>query len=178
MHAGFDEQIDRIRSGTHAVIDLDAYTANIHALRSIVGDDVALMAVVKADAYGHGAVECGRAAIEAGAWMLGVARIHEALYLRQAGLDCQIVLIGPPSVGEVRDALERDITLAVGSQLAVDGVVASARSGLSARVHVKVDTGMNRYGFAPDDLCAAVETLATQRQRMIRSSGSGMLSKG
>src|SRR5688572_26742791 len=112
MNESFDQQIERIGSGTHAVIDLDAYASNINVLRSIAGDDVALMAVVKADAYGHGAVECGRAAIEAGAAMLGVARVQEALYLRRAGLECPIVLIGPPASGEFADALARDITLA------------------------------------------------------------------
>ena len=161
MMASFDEQIDRMRSGTHAVIDLDAYASNIFALRSIVGHDVALMAVVKADGYGHGAVECGRAAIAAGSRMLGVARVQEALYLRRVGLDCQVVLIGPPAIGEIADALRHDITLSIGSWMAIDGVVAGVESAGSARVHVKVDTGMNRYGFAPDELCEAVERLAS-----------------
>ncbi len=159
MTVSFEEQIDRIGSGTHAVVDLDAYESNIDVLRSCIADDVALMAVVKADAYGHGAVECGRAAIAAGARMLGVARIQEALYLRSAGLNCQIVLIGPPAIGDIPDALRHDITLAVGSRMAIDGVVAAVESGLSARVHVKVDTGMNRYGFTTDDVCDAVESL-------------------
>jgi alanine racemase len=94
--------------------------------------------------------------------MLGVARVQEALYLRRAGLDCPIVLIGPPASGEIAVALEHDITLSVGSRIALDGVVACARNGLTARVHVKLDTGMNRYGFVPDDVCEAVETLASQ----------------
>jgi alanine racemase len=162
MNRTFDQQIEQIRSGTHAVIDLDAYVSNIHVLRSIAGHDVALMAVVKADAYGHGAVECGRAAITAGATMLGVARVQEALYLRRAGLDCPIVLIGPPAAGEIAVALQHDITLSVGSRLARDGVVACARNGLMARVHAKLDTGMNRYGFGADDICEAVETLARE----------------
>src|SRR5687768_14245050 len=101
MNDTFDMRIEQIRSGTYAVIDLDAYAININVLRSMAGDDVALMAVVKADAYGHGAVECGRAAIEAGASMLGVARVQEALYLRRAGLACPIALIGPPASGEI-----------------------------------------------------------------------------
>ena len=159
MSVAFDERVDQIRSGTHAVIDLDAYAANIAVLRSMIGPDVALMAVIKADAYGHGAVECGRAAIAAGARMLGVARIQEALFLRRAGIEGQIVLIGPPSVPEINSALEQDITLCIGSQLALDGVVAVVVRGRSARVHVKIDTGMNRYGFAPDEICDVVAKL-------------------
>lgn len=160
MAEQFQEEIERIRSGTHAVVDLDAYTQNIRVLRSIVGSDVALMAVVKADAYGHGAIECGRAAIEAGALMLGVARITEALYLRRAGLSCPIVLIGPPSIAEIPAALEHNITLSVGSRLAVDAVRVAVGEGRTATVHVKVDTGMNRYGFSPQDVVDAIASLA------------------
>lgn len=160
MSSVFRDAVDRIRSGTHAVIDLDAYAANITVLRSIAGEDVALMAVVKADAYGHGAVECGRAAIEAGARMLGVARIQEALYLRRAGLDCPIVLIGPPAIAEIPDAIEHDITLSIGSQRAIDGLIAALRWGSTAAVHIKLDTGMNRYGFTPSQVGDAMETLS------------------
>lgn len=161
MSLTFHDAIERIRSGTHARIDLDAYTSNIGVLRTIIGRDVALMAVVKADGYGHGAVECGLAAIEAGARMLGVARIQEALYLRRAGLDCPIVSIGPPTTAEIGEAVEQDITLSVGSTQALEGVLANAGEGRAPRVHVKIDTGMNRYGFAAGDVCEAVETLSS-----------------
>lgn len=157
----FQTDLDRVRSGTHAVVDLDAYAGNIRVLRSIAGDGVALMAVVKANGYGHGAVECGRAAIEAGALMLGVARVNEAVCLRRAGLDCPVVLIGPPTTAEIGVAIEHNITITVGSRLALDAVLAVAREGRTATVHVKVDTGMNRYGFAPDDVVDAVESLAS-----------------
>lgn len=157
----FRGDIERIRSGTHAIVDLEAFRHNVNALRSIAGDGVALMAVVKADGYGHGAVECGRAAIDAGARMLGVARIAEGVYLRRAGLECPIVLIGPPSITEIPGALEHNITLSVGSRLALDAVLSAARGGSAATVHVKVDTGMNRYGFAPEDVAGAVEQLGS-----------------
>lgn len=161
MDSSFRAEIERIRSGTHAVIDLDAYARNVGVLLDIAGEGVDLMAVVKADAYGHGAVECGRAAIDAGARMLGVARIQEAIYLRRAGLDCPIVLIGPPSFGEMTSAIQQNITLSVGSRQAIDGLFTALREGSAATVHVKVDTGMNRYGFKPDVVGDAVEMLAS-----------------
>ncbi|HEX5163987.1 MAG TPA: alanine racemase, partial [Thermomicrobiales bacterium] len=161
MDSDFQGAIDRFQSGTHALIDLDAYERNIGVLLSIAGERVDLMAVVKADAYGHGAVECGRAAVAAGARMLGVARIDEALYLRQSGVTAPIVLIGPPAIAEIPATLQHDITLAIGSRQSVDGLLAGMGQGLRARVHVKVDTGMNRYGFRPEDVTAVVEELAS-----------------
>jgi alanine racemase len=161
MGSEFLREIDRLRSGTHALIDLDAYERNIGVLREISGDGVALMAVVKADAYGHGAVECGRAAFAAGARMLGVARIEEALYLRRSGLNAPIVLIGPPAIAEISIALAHDITLCIGSRLAIDGLLAGVGHGQRARVHVKVDTGMNRYGFRPEDVAAVIDELSS-----------------
>lgn len=160
MTATFSEVVERVQSGTHAVIDLDAYGNNVQVLRSMVGADVALMAVVKADGYGHGAVECGRAAIDAGAGMLGVARISEALHLRRVGLACPIVVIGPPAVNEISLALRHDITLAVGSRQVLAEVVANVERGGSATVHVKVDTGMHRYGFDPGEVVEQIQRLA------------------
>jgi len=162
MSQDFSARIQRIVSGTHAVVDLDAYDGNIQVLRSIVGSEVDLMVVVKADAYGHGAVECGRAAIDAGAAMLGVARVQEALYLRTAGIAAPIVLIGPPAINEIPTALEQDITLTVGSQSALQAVSHFVRSGYPARVHLKVDTGMNRYGFQPEQVGEIAATVAEQ----------------
>lgn len=162
MTVTFDDRISQIRSGTHARIDLDAYESNLRVLQSIVGEDVALMAVVKADAYGHGAVECGRAAVKAGARMLGVARIDEALYLRNAGITSAVLLIGPPAVDQVVLALKQNIMVTVGSQQAVDAVLAGVGEGYSARVHVKVDTGMNRYGFTPESVVEVIDRLSDQ----------------
>ena len=94
--------------------------------------------------------------------MLGVARIQEALYLRRAGLACPIFVIGPPAVKEIALALEHDITLSVGSIQVLAEVVACVEGGRSATIHVKVDTGMHRYGFDPGDVVEHLDRLASQ----------------
>jgi alanine racemase len=94
--------------------------------------------------------------------MLGVARITEGMYLRRAGLDCPIVLIGPPAVAEIPSALEQDITVAVGSRDSLDAIRSAVGEGKRATVHVKVDTGMNRYGFTPDEVAGVVEALVSE----------------
>jgi len=152
-------RIRQLRSGTHALIDLDAYARNIARLRAMAPGG-AFMAVVKADAYGHGAAICGQAAIQAGADMLGVARISEALYLRAQGVTAPILVLGPPSEGALADAISSGVTLAVGSERALVAIEAAAgASGMSATVHLKMDTGMRRYGFLSSEIVAIAERL-------------------
>jgi alanine racemase len=156
----FDEDVRRLSSATHAVIDLERYASNVSVLLSMVSAGTELMAVVKADGYGHGAVECGRAAILAGASMLGVARTSEALYLRSQGLTCPIVVIGPPTPGEMKAAIEQGVALTIGSRFAEEALADAVSSGkMMAKVHLKVDTGMRRYGYVPVDASAAAARL-------------------
>lgn len=141
-----------------AVVDLDAVRSNVGVLRSY-GGYAGLMAVVKADAYGHGLVPCARAALAGGADWLGVALLDEALALREAGIVAPVLawLLGP---GERwLDAVAADVDLSVNATWSLDEVVAAARTlGRPARVHLKLDTGLSRGGAAPSqwpDLCAA-----------------------
>ncbi|MFY0408226.1 alanine racemase [Solicola sp. PLA-1-18] len=129
-----------------AVVDLDAYRANLGVLAARAPGS-ALMAVVKADAYGHGAVECARAAREAGAAWLGVATLDEARALRDAGdsgpLLAWLATPGADFAGAVGADVE--VTASSADQLAevVDG---AGRAGRRARVQLKVDTGLSRNG--------------------------------
>ena len=144
-------RIDAIRAGTHATIDLDAYESNLKELARLAGSDKALMAIVKANAYGHGAVECATAAIEAGCTQLGVARIDEALQLRRAGLTAPILVIGPPNIPQIPVALEVDIGLTIATEEAANALLMAASvSSKPAVVHLKIDTGLHRYGAMPD----------------------------
>lgn len=159
------DRLAEITSGTHAVIDLDAYASNIEDLRRRAGQSNALMAIVKANAYGHGALECGLTALEAGATALGVARIDEALELRQAGLDAPVLVVGPPNVAQVEQAIEHDIALTVATEASYAAIVNTAdRIGKPATVHLKVDTGLHRYGAMPAlaiDLAARLKAAPT-----------------
>jgi alanine racemase len=144
--------LPRLLSGIHALIDLDRYVANIGVLRSMAPVGSEFMAVVKADAYGHGAIECARAAAAAGAEWLGVARAAEGEALRRAGIAGSIMVIGPSSADEAQRAIELDLALSVGAVAAVDDALAAARRiGKRARLHLKLDTGMHRNGVLPHE---------------------------
>lgn len=134
-----------------ALIDLAALRANVRTLRARA-PQAQLMAVVKADAYGHGAVPCARAAREAGATWIGTATPQEALALRAAGdrgrLMCWLWTPGGPW----REAVEADVDVSVSGLWAVREVSDAARAcGRAARVQLKIDTGLGRSGCQPDD---------------------------
>lgn len=151
----------QLTSATHALVNLDHYVANLRALRTLAGHNRALMAIVKANAYGHGAVDCALAAIESGVERFGVARIDEALQLRAAGIEAPVLVIGPPNAAQIEDAVRSSVALTVATDAAVDAVLHAARTtGLRATVHLKVDTGLHRYGALPELAIALAKRLA------------------
>jgi len=127
-----------------ALIDLSAIKYNVQILKKTSGTK--LLAVVKADAYGHGLVSVAQAALAAGADYLGVALLEEAITLREAGIDAPILawLVQPGS--DFAQAIELDIELAAASLKALQEISAASTSK-KARVHLEVDTGMSRGGF-------------------------------
>lgn len=131
-------------------IDLEAIRRNADRLRRLTG--VRLMAVVKAGAYGHGLAQAARAALRGGAEWLGVARIDEGLDLRRAGIGAPGLILGHTPDDRLAEAIEAELRLTVWSAEHLDAAAAvAARLDTSARVHLKVDTGMNRIGAAPED---------------------------
>ncbi len=151
-------------STTRALIDLDAVRANVDLLCRRAGD-AAVMAVVKADGYGHGMLACARAALDAGASWLGVAVGHEAVALRAAGIDVPVLAwLNVP--GDYAGALEWDYDVGVNAGWALEEAAAAARAaGRPARVHRKVDTGLGRAGATVadwPDLCTAAAKLQAE----------------
>ncbi|MGM0452383.1 MAG: alanine racemase [Thermodesulfobacteriota bacterium] len=143
-----------------AEIDLGAISDNIKGLRRLLSEKTRLMAVVKADAYGHGAVEVAAAAVAAGASVLGVARLGEAAELRHAGIDAPVLIFGHTSPAAAQKLVEYDLIQTVCSYAAAEALSARAEAmGRRIRVHVNVDTGMGRLGFmaAPSDFQGAGE---------------------
>ena len=133
---------------TWAEIDLNAYAHNITELKRITRNGARLMAVVKANGYGHGAIEVARKALENGAQYLGVARINEAVQLRTAGLDAPILIFGytPPDLAQT--LIRYDLTQTVYSIAAANTLSGIAgRQGKKIKVHIKVDSGMGRLGL-------------------------------
>jgi alanine racemase len=124
------------------LIDLAALQENLKYIKTLAG--VPVLAVVKADAYGHGLVPCAMAAVEAGADYLGVALLEEAFTLREAGVTAPILAwLNPPGLN-FKEAVEENIELGVSSLAVFDEVNAIA----GAKIHLKVETGMGRNGFS------------------------------
>ncbi|MGW5274859.1 alanine racemase [Streptomyces sp. NPDC004044] len=147
-----------------AEIDLAALRANVRALRARAAG-AQLMAVVKSDAYGHGAVPCARAALEAGATWLGTATPHEALALRAAGLGGRVMCWLWTPGGPWREAIEADIDVSVSGMWALREVVAAAEeAGRPARIQLKADTGLGRNGCQPADWPELVAAARTAEQ--------------
>ncbi|MFI6440565.1 alanine racemase [Streptomyces sp. NPDC050759] len=156
-----------------AEIDLAALRANVRALRARASG-AAVMAVVKSDAYGHGAVPCARAAVEAGARWLGTATPEEALALRKAGLPGRIMCWLWTPGGPWREAIEADLDVSVSGLWALRELVAAAReAGLPARVQLKADTGLGRGGCQPGEDWAELvaEALSAQSEGLLRVTG-------
>ena len=127
-----------------AIIDLDRISENVALLKKTAGVD--LMAVVKADAYGHGLIPTARAALAGGATSLGVALLEEAISLREAGITAPILAWLVPPGSDYKAAVDHDIELAAASIIALEQIGA-VKSENRPRVHLEVDTGMTRGGF-------------------------------
>jgi alanine racemase len=127
-----------------AIIDLDRITENVKNLKVQAGVD--LMAVVKADAYGHGLIPVARAALAGGATSLGVALLEEAITLRDAGITAPILAWLVPPGSDYKAAVDHDIEIAASSIIALQEIGA-VKSHNRPRVHLEVDTGMTRGGF-------------------------------
>ncbi|WP_328749737.1 alanine racemase [Streptomyces sp. NBC_00285] len=156
-----------------AEIDLAALRANVRALRARASG-AALMAVVKADAYGHGAVPCARAALQAGAQWLGTATPEEALALRGAGLPGRIMCWLWTPGGPWREAVEADLDVSVSGMWALREVTEAARqAGIPARVQLKADTGLGRGGCQPgEDWTELVaQSLRAEADGLLRITG-------
>ena len=136
---------------TVAEVSLGALRQNLREAQRLVGPRVQVMAVVKADGYGHGAVAAARAFLDAGAAMLGTSSVAEAVELRRAGIDASIVVLGGAFPGEEADVAAYDLAAGVWSLDGVRALVAAA-NGKTSRVHVKVDTGMTRLGVDLTDV--------------------------
>ncbi|MEU1012129.1 alanine racemase [Streptomyces sp. NPDC088810] len=156
-----------------AEIDLGALRANVRALRARA-QGAAVMAVVKSDAYGHGALPCAREALAAGATWLGTATAEEALALRAAGLPGRILCWLWVPGGPWRQAIEADIDVSLSGMWALREVVEAARAaGRPARVQLKADTGLGRNGCQPgedwSELVAAA--LRAEAEGLVRITG-------
>ena len=132
---------------TTAIIDLNAFRRNVSELKKLAGDRH-LMAVVKANAYGHGSIPCAFAALESGADWLGVAIPEEGCELRSAGVTAPILVLGACLDNMITVAIAHDLSFPVFSAETVAAANEVARAlGKKAKLHIKIDSGMGRIGL-------------------------------
>jgi alanine racemase len=164
--------MDETPMRARAVVDLAAVRDNVRALRE-AAPTAELMAVVKSDGYGHGAVPCARAARAAGAGWLGTATPEEALALRASGYQGRLMCWLWTPGGPWRQAIEADIDVSASGAWALREAVAAARAcGRTARVQLKADTGLGRNGCPPADWPGLVaEALAAEAEGTVRVTG-------
>lgn len=140
-----------------AEIDLRAIRANIAAIRRLLDPAVNMMTIVKANAYGHGMIKVAQTCIEAGAAYLGVATLEEALALRTEHITAPILVLGYIPLSQAEIAVQNHIDVTVYNLEAAQAYAEAASSKTPARLHIKIDTGMGRIGFLPDE--AALQTV-------------------
>jgi alanine racemase len=137
---------------TWAEIDLDNLAHNMREVRRIVEEDISVMAVVKANAYGHGSIETSKVFLENGACYLAVATLGEAIELRRAGISAPILILGYVKNSQHHIAVEEDITETIYNMESAKCLSdAAEKLKRKAKVHIKIDSGMGRIGFRPDE---------------------------
>jgi alanine racemase len=143
-------------------INLGAIENNFRAIQGLVGPDVQIIAVLKANAYGHGAVEVARTLAAAGAKYLAVTRLEEAIPLRAAGIDTPILMLAPALPDEVKELIPYRLTACISSwedaELLSD---AAEGQGTVARAQLKIDTGMGRFGVMPEAAIGIAQQIAS-----------------
>ncbi len=133
---------------TRAEIDLEALAANVQSIRKFIGQGVKLLVVVKADAYGHGAIMVARQVLASGASHLAVYTSAEAVSLRRAGVEAPILVLGPIDPAESAVCVSNRLTPCIASlSLAQALSIEATSAGLTIPYHVEVDTGLTRYGI-------------------------------
>jgi len=148
---------------TWAEIDLGAVAHNYRQVKKMVGKETMVMAVVKANAYGHGTVEVSKVLERLGVDYLGVATTDEALRLRDHGIRVPILILGHVLPQEVKSAIERDITITICSDELLGAIRKAVRPGKRAKIHVKVDTGMGRIGVWHEEALHVIKNLVQEK---------------
>jgi alanine racemase len=145
-------------------IDLGKLRRNLQLIRGDLPKHVRLMAVVKDEAYGHGALDVARVAVEEGAWGFGLSTLEEATSLRDAGIKAPLLLLGERQEAELEWCVGHDLTVCVNEPHTVRALAkVAAKSGRRVPVHLKIHTGMSRYGVRWDEALPLVEKILAEK---------------
>lgn len=160
------EEQNQFYRDTWAEIDLDCVKENVQQMKSLLPQDVALMAVVKANGYGHGDIQIAKAAIEGGASYLAVAFLDEALALRKKGINDPILVLGATRAEYINIAGKNNITLTFFQEEWVREAQAQLAEDVTIKLHLKLDTGMGRIGVRECPTVQSIEALIMDDKRM------------
>jgi len=159
-----------LHRATYAEIDLSALRKNFSAIRAALQPQVKIMAVVKADAYGHGAVPCAKAFLDAGADYLGAGIIAEGIELRESGINSPVQILAGVFSNEIEDLIKYDLSTTLYSLEMAKAIAKwAAREGKQAGLHLKIDTGMSRLGAAPEAFPELAEFVGNSKNLRIES---------
>jgi alanine racemase len=143
-------------------VDLDNFIDNIKEIKRLIGSRIGFMQVVKADAYGHGAIEISNVALKNGARMLGVANADEGVQLRVSGIEAPILILGPSTAAEIGEIIKYNLTPSVSDIHFARKLQRSLQKiGHSLSVHIEVDTGMGRGGTMHTEAIALVKDVSS-----------------
>ena len=145
-------------------IDLGKLRRNLQLVRADLPKHVRLMAVVKDEAYGHGALDVARVAVEEGAWGFGLSTLEEAMHLREGGITTPLLLLGERQEAELEWCVAHDLTVCVNEPHAVRRLaMVAADFGKRVPVHLKIHTGMSRYGVRWDEALPLIEKILSEK---------------
>ncbi len=143
-------------------VNLDNVAFNYRSIKDHVGASVQVMSVIKADAYGHGVLEVARRLAKEGCQRFAVATSDEAFFLRDSGIGDSILIMGPTSYGAAGEIVRQGIAVSLSDlDMAKALSQAAVKEGIRAMIHVKVDTGMGRIGFLPDQIPSVLDTITS-----------------
>jgi alanine racemase len=172
LHASIEERVWSIPGrGARLLVDLDTIESNVRAIARHISPTTNIMAIVKAGGYGHGGPQVAETAVDGGATCLGVATVDEGIELRRHGIEAPILVLGPSMPQEAAAASADRLHITIGARHQVAAIAAEADAAFSGfdtplGVHLKINTGMNRFGVNPSEAIATAQEI----------SQSGMLS--
>jgi alanine racemase len=153
---------EKLKYRSWVEVDLGRFTANWAEMKRLAGPDVKIMQVVKADAYGHGAIEISNAALNNGAFCLGVANADEGVQLRVSGISAPILILSPATGSEIDQVIKYNLIPSVSDLgFAREFQKKARRAGIRAPLHVEVDTGMGRGGTIQAEACQAIREIVS-----------------
>ncbi|HKI69465.1 MAG TPA: alanine racemase, partial [Verrucomicrobiae bacterium] len=152
-------------------VDLGRLRRNLRLIRRDLPRHVRLLAVVKDEAYGHGALDVARVALEEGAWGLGLSTLEEAINLRNAGITAPLLLLGERQEVELSWCVDHDLTICVNELHTLRKLAqAAAAAGRRVPVHVKINTGMSRYGVRWDEALPLIEQICSEKSLLLEGA--------